>query len=140
MERNSFGQGCSSAPALPSRIKRVFYMSSEGGKSLHEVNTSCTLFSSTNNCHHEKLFLYLGHMFFGWYNVKVALNLWYDFHMQEPDKVKKMKSKIERRYSGIGTLIISVISYNTIIMQSFETSLTCKIQQSALTQISCLDS
>ncbi|KAF9672437.1 hypothetical protein SADUNF_Sadunf11G0041600 [Salix dunnii] len=30
-------KGCSSAPALPSRIKRVFYMSSEGGKSLHEV-------------------------------------------------------------------------------------------------------
>ncbi|CAK7350433.1 unnamed protein product [Dovyalis caffra] len=28
---------CSSVPALPSRIKRVFYMSSEGGNSLHEV-------------------------------------------------------------------------------------------------------
>ncbi|KAJ6292646.1 hypothetical protein OIU78_024761 [Salix suchowensis] len=30
-------KGCSSVPALPSRIKRVFYMSSEGGNSLHEV-------------------------------------------------------------------------------------------------------
>uniref|UniRef100_A0A2P2LGC6 Uncharacterized protein YNL011C isoform X4 n=1 Tax=Rhizophora mucronata TaxID=61149 RepID=A0A2P2LGC6_RHIMU len=31
-------KGCSAVPALPSRIKRVFYMSSEGGSSLHEVN------------------------------------------------------------------------------------------------------
>ncbi|KAJ6893645.1 hypothetical protein NC652_027638 [Populus alba x Populus x berolinensis] len=30
-------KGCSSVPALPSRIKRVFYMSNEGGNSLHEV-------------------------------------------------------------------------------------------------------
>ncbi|XP_048230302.1 uncharacterized protein YNL011C isoform X9 [Ricinus communis] len=30
-------KGCSSVPALPSRIKRVFYMSSEGGNLLHEV-------------------------------------------------------------------------------------------------------
>ncbi|KAF2305301.1 hypothetical protein GH714_003567 [Hevea brasiliensis] len=30
-------KGCSSVPALPARIKRVFYMSSEGGNSLHEV-------------------------------------------------------------------------------------------------------
>ncbi|KAJ6416697.1 hypothetical protein OIU84_002547 [Salix udensis] len=30
-------KGCSSVPALPSRIKRVFYMSSEGRNSLHEV-------------------------------------------------------------------------------------------------------
>lgn len=32
------GQGSSSAPALCSRIKRVFYMSSEGQNLLHEVN------------------------------------------------------------------------------------------------------
>lgn len=31
-------QGNSSAPALPTRIKRVFYMSSEGCNLLHEVN------------------------------------------------------------------------------------------------------
>ncbi|KAF2300704.1 hypothetical protein GH714_015242 [Hevea brasiliensis] len=30
-------KGCSSIPVLPSRMKRVFYMSSEGGNSLHEV-------------------------------------------------------------------------------------------------------
>ncbi|XP_059669865.1 uncharacterized protein YNL011C isoform X2 [Cornus florida] len=30
-------KGSNSVPALPSRIKRVFYMSSEGGNSLHEV-------------------------------------------------------------------------------------------------------
>ncbi|KAG8635439.1 uncharacterized protein YNL011C [Manihot esculenta] len=30
-------KGCASVPALSSRIKRVFYMSSEGGNSLHEV-------------------------------------------------------------------------------------------------------
>ncbi|KAF5728718.1 Maternal effect embryo arrest 18 [Tripterygium wilfordii] len=28
---------CSSVPALPSRVKRIFYMSSEGSNSLHEV-------------------------------------------------------------------------------------------------------
>ncbi|KAJ8761116.1 hypothetical protein K2173_000795 [Erythroxylum novogranatense] len=30
-------KGCSLVPPLPSRVKRVFYMSSEGGSSLHEV-------------------------------------------------------------------------------------------------------
>uniref|UniRef100_A0A2P2LGB1 Uncharacterized protein LOC105140688 isoform X5 n=1 Tax=Rhizophora mucronata TaxID=61149 RepID=A0A2P2LGB1_RHIMU len=34
-------KGCSAVPALPSRIKRVFYMSSEGGSSLHEGKLYC---------------------------------------------------------------------------------------------------
>ncbi|XWS18491.1 hypothetical protein CRYUN_Cryun32bG0048200 [Craigia yunnanensis] len=36
-------KGRSSVPALPSRIKRVFYMSSEGRNSLHEIFSTANL-------------------------------------------------------------------------------------------------